>query len=47
MILADEYIHTFIIRTLREAGFDVISVGEISKGIKDEEVIQWAVQITI
>lgn len=43
MILADENIHTFTIKTLREAGFDIISVSELSKGIKDEQVIQWAV----
>jgi hypothetical protein len=34
MILADENIHSFIIKTLREANFQVISVSEISKGIK-------------
>lgn len=43
MILADANIHTFIIKTLREAGFTVVSVSELSKGIKDEEVIKWAV----
>jgi len=44
MILADENIHSFIIKTLREANFQVISVSEISKGIKDEEVIRWATE---
>lgn len=44
MILADENIHYFIIKKLREAGFIVISVNEISKGIKDEKVITWAIQ---
>ncbi|HET7117444.1 MAG TPA: DUF5615 family PIN-like protein [Hanamia sp.] len=44
MILADENIHYFIIKKLREAGFKVISVSEISKGIKDEKVITWAIQ---
>lgn len=34
MILADENIHYLIIKTLREAGFSVISVSEISKGIR-------------
>lgn len=44
MILADENIHSFIIKTLRQAGFTVISVTELSKGIKDEQVIQWALE---
>ena len=44
MILADENIHSFIIKTLREAGFTVVSVTELSKGIKDEQVIQWALE---
>jgi predicted nuclease of predicted toxin-antitoxin system len=44
MILADENIHTYIIKSLREAGFEVISITELSKGIKDEEVIAWALK---
>lgn len=44
MILADENVHGFIIKTLREAGFEVISVGETASGIKDENVIQLALQ---
>lgn len=44
MILADENVHSFIIRTLRQKGFSVISVDELSKGIKDEEVIMWALE---
>ena len=44
MILADENIHSFIIKTLRQAGFTIISVTELSKGIKDEQVIQWALE---
>jgi predicted nuclease of predicted toxin-antitoxin system len=44
MILADENIHGFIIKTLREAGFEVISVAQTAKGIKDENVIQLALQ---
>ena len=44
MILADENIHSFIIKILREAGFEVISVQETAKGIKDENVIQLALQ---
>jgi predicted nuclease of predicted toxin-antitoxin system len=44
VILADENIHYFIIRTLREAGFTVISVSELQKGIKDAQVIEWALQ---
>ena len=44
MILADENIHSFIIKTLREAGFDVISVREFASGSNDEIVIQMALQ---
>ena len=44
MILADENIHGFIIKTLREAGFEVVSVIESSSGIKDEKVIQLALE---
>lgn len=44
MILADENIHSFIIRELRTAGFTIISVQELSKGIKDDEVIRWAIE---
>ena len=44
MILADENIHGFIIQTLREGGFDVISVREFASGSKDEIVIQMALQ---
>lgn len=42
MILADENIHSFIIKALREAGISVISVRESEKGIRDEKVIQLA-----
>ncbi|MBS0028617.1 DUF5615 family PIN-like protein [Chitinophaga sp. 22321] len=42
MILADENIHTYIVESLRDAGFEVISVTELKKGIKDEQVIEWA-----
>lgn len=44
MILADENIHSLIIKALREAGYDVISVSETSKSIKDEQVIQLALK---
>jgi predicted nuclease of predicted toxin-antitoxin system len=44
MILADENIHGFIIKTLREAGFEVIAVRQTASGIKDENVIQLALQ---
>lgn len=44
MILADENIHSFIIGTLRDAGFEVISVKETASGIKDDEVIQMALK---
>ena len=39
MILADENIHFFIIKTMREAGLSVVLISEISKGIRDEQVI--------
>ncbi|SHM26660.1 Predicted nuclease, contains PIN domain, potential toxin-antitoxin system component [Chitinophaga jiangningensis] len=44
MILADENIHTHIVQFLRENGFEVVSITELNKGIKDEEVIQWALK---
>jgi predicted nuclease of predicted toxin-antitoxin system len=44
MILADENIHGYIIKTLREAGFEIVSVQETAKGIKDHNVIQLALQ---
>ena len=44
MILADENIHYFIIKSLRDAGFTVYSISENSKGIKDPEVIRRAIE---
>ena len=44
MILADENIHSFIIKTLREAGFEITAVREFASGSKDEAVIQMALQ---
>ena len=44
MILADEHVHGFIITTLRNAGFEVISVRELASGIKDDQVINIALQ---
>lgn len=44
MILADENIHKYIITTLRDAGFDVVSVKEVARGIDDENVIQMALK---
>ncbi len=44
MILADENIHSFIIKTLRDADIAVISVQESQNGIKDEKVIELAQQ---
>jgi len=44
MIIADENIHGFIIKALREAGFEVISVRELAGGSKDEVVIQMALR---
>lgn len=44
MILADENIHSYIIKTLREAGNEVFSVREYANGIKDEQVIRMALE---
>ena len=42
MILADENIHGYIIKCLREAGFEVVSVAKLAGGSKDEQVINMA-----
>lgn len=44
MILADENVHSYIIKTLRDAGITVFSIAEIARGIKDEQVIEWAIK---
>ncbi len=44
MILADENVHGFIISSLRDAGFEIISVLEIASGVTDERVIQMAIE---
>jgi len=44
MILADENIPVFIVKALRENGFEVFSVFESSKGFKDEQIIELALQ---
>ena len=44
MILADENIHSFIIMTLRDAGFEVVSVREFASGVNDYRVIEMAMQ---
>lgn len=44
MILADENIHSLIIATLRNAGFEVTSVREMTSGITDERVIDIALR---
>jgi predicted nuclease of predicted toxin-antitoxin system len=44
MILADENIH-YIIKTLREEGFDVLSIAETASSIKDSKVIELAQQL--
>ena len=44
MILADENVHGFIIKTLRENGVAVVSVREQASGIKDEQVIELALK---
>jgi predicted nuclease of predicted toxin-antitoxin system len=43
ILLADENIHTHIIQILRSAGFSGMSIQELSKGIKDEQFIRWAI----
>jgi predicted nuclease of predicted toxin-antitoxin system len=45
MILADENIHGFIIKALRDAGFEVVAVIEQAKSIKDEQVIELALEM--
>ena len=40
MILADENVHGYMIRSLREEGFEVVSVAETSSGIDDDNVIK-------
>lgn len=42
MILADENIHITIISALRKIGFQVYSVYESNRGLKDEEIIDLA-----
>ena len=37
--LADEHIETSIIRCLRDAGIDILSIDELYKGLIDEEII--------
>ena len=38
-IIADENIHRLVISTLRDIGFDVLSIEEECTGIDDEEII--------
>jgi predicted nuclease of predicted toxin-antitoxin system len=45
MILADENVHGYIIETLRKEGFEVVSVAETASGIKDDKVIELALQL--
>lgn len=42
MILADENIHAYIVQCLRDAGLQVDSIREHSRGISDEKVIEYA-----
>lgn len=44
MILADENIQFEIIKSLREQGFAVTSIYESARGVKDEQVIEMALQ---
>lgn len=41
-LLADENVEAPVIRQLRAAGHDVLSVSEALPGIADEEVLAWA-----
>lgn len=43
-ILADENVRASLIRALRDAGFDILSVRESRPSISDEEVLALAVQ---
>jgi len=45
MILADENIHGYIIKTLREEGFEVLSIAETASSMKDDKVIELAIQL--
>lgn len=42
MILADENINASVIKAIKEAGIEVISVFEEKRGISDEEVIAFS-----
>ncbi|TDW99272.1 DUF5615 family PIN-like protein [Dinghuibacter silviterrae] len=44
MILADENIPFEIIKSLREVEFEVTSIYELKRGIKDEQVIEMAMK---
>ena len=43
-LLADENVEAPVIRQLRAAGHDVLSVGEALPSIADEDVLAWAAQ---
>ncbi len=43
-LLADENIPRTVIVTLREKGYDVVSVWELSPGMSDEEVVELAIK---
>ena len=43
-LLADESCDYAVVRALREAGFDVVAVGEVSQGTEDNVVIDLAVR---
>ena len=45
-ILADENVEAPVIRQLRAAGHDVLSVSEALPSIADDEVLAWASQAT-
>lgn len=42
MLVADESVDSGIIIQLRQTGIDVVSISEISSGIKDSEVLKMA-----
>lgn len=43
-LLADENIPRTVITTLREKGYDVVSVWELKPGMSDEEVVKLAIK---
>lgn len=42
IFLSNENIPASSVKLLRDKGFDIVSVSEISPGINDEQVLAWA-----